>query len=486
MTSFIGRKKELILLKETFDSPRSEFRIIRGRRRVGKTSLLLKAAKKRNDVIFLTGLEDIKTDRKNRDRFTVKLAKFSKDNILLSSHGLDWPALFEAVAKIAAMQSNLILIFDEIQWLARHGSGFLSDLKEAWTTKFQPSNKIKIIICGSSNKFFAHKTAGAESVLHRLRTMSDLWVTPMTLDETALFCDGWNKKEILLTQMMLGGVPYYLDLIHEPERGFIQCINEIAFTSNTIFFNEIEETLKLDISSTKRAWQVLAAIGQEGKTMKRIAEESLVPTSTVDELLEKLTSYQIIYKHHPLGEPLKGKDFGVKYSIRDEFVHFFFSVLDKEKRRIENNIKGKMLFSNILREGYYIQNFTGKAFELAIRKIIEKNGSANINKILSIHNILNYEVGTYWKRKGATGNQIDLIIDSDEDRTARIIEIKWVNHPVKADKDNAIEQVLGRCFPNHKKRKIRRFVISSSGFTEQARQFAQKHKVGLITLEDLF
>lgn len=485
MRRFIGRKKELAEIRGTFDSRHSEFRVVRGRRRVGKTSLLQEAAKDRDDVVFLSGLEDITSDRKIRNRFTERLAEFSGNAILASARDLSWPQLFQIVLEIAAQKKNLILIFDEIQWLARQGSGFLSDLKEAWTIKFQPSEKIKVIICGSSSKFFEHKTGGIDSVLHKLRTMSDICVPPMTLSETGLFCKGWNEHEIALTQMMFGGIPYYLDLISEPQRGFMQCINKIVFTANTIFFDEVKETLKLDISSLDRSIQLLEVAGQDGKTMSQIAEDSLVPPSTVDELLGKMVDYQILSKSFPMGENPKAKDFGVRYYIRDEFLNFFFNVLEREERRIGNNVSGKMIFSNVLKNGYYIENFTGKAFELIIRKIIERNLPAKINKILSIDNLTDYEVGSFWKTNGE-GNQIDLIVNSSEDRCVRIIEVKWSNQKIGTEGGNAIEQVLGRTFPNRKRYKLRRFVVASSGFTDAARSIAQEHDVGLIDLEDLF
>lgn len=486
MGMFIGRKGELRSLKETFDSRRSEFRVVRGRRRVGKTRLLQESIGGRGGAIFISGMEDVNSDRKIRDKFIKRLAEFSGNTILNSAQNVPWPQIFQITAEIAAFHKNLILIMDEIQWLARHGSGFLSDLKEAWTTKFQPAGNIKIIICGSSNKFFELKTAGAETVLHKLRTMSDIWVMPMTLGETGIFCKGWNRHEIVLTQMMFGGVPYYLDLISEPERGFMQCINDAAFTAKTIFFDEVKETLKLDLSSIERAVETLSVIGQDGKTMERIAKDSLIPTSTLDELLEKLVNYQILFKNYPVGEIPKSRSLGVKYYIRDEFLNFYFNVLDKIRGRIKNNVRNKMILGGVIEDGYFIKNFTGKAFELVVRKIIERNLPAKINKILSINNLSNYETGSYWKTEDTSGNQIDLIVDSGEDRCARLIEVKWLNGKVGIERGNAIEQALERNFPNRKGHSVRRFVIASSGFTSEARIFAKENGVSLIELEDLF
>ena len=286
--------------------------------------------------------------------------------------------------------------------------------------------------------------------------------------------------------MIFGGIPYYLDLISEPKRGFMQCINDLAFTAKTIFFDEVKETLKLDLSSLGRVVELLSVIGQDGKTMERIAKDSLIPTSTLDELLEKLVNYQTLFKNYPIGETPKAKNFGMKYYIRDEFLNFFFNVLDKNKNRIKNNARNKMILNDVIEDGYYIKNFTGKAFELVIRKIIERNLPARINKLLSIDNLFNYEIGSYWKTENIFGNQIDLVVDSDEDRTTRLIEAKWLNGKVGIEKGNAVEQVLGRNFPNRKGHNIRRFVVASSGFTVEAMTLAKENNVTLIQLEDMF
>lgn len=486
MRTFIGRREELSALAEVFDSPRSEFRVIRGRRRIGKTRLLTEAAKDRTDTIFFTGAEDVTADKKNRERICEKLADFAKDDVLKAAKGLSWNSIFEKITKIAASRQNMMIIFDEIQWIARQGSGFLSDLKEAWTRLFQPSGKTKIIICGSSSKFFEHKSSGSESVLYKLRTMSDIRLKPMTLSETSQFCEGWNRQEVVMAQMMFGGVPYYLDLIIAPERGFVQCINDIAFTSKTIFFDEVVETLKLDLSSTTRAIQILSVLGQSGKTLKQISENAHLSASTVDELAEKLVDYGVLYKRYPLGLQPKANDFGMKYFIADEFLNFYFNVLDREQRAIKNNVSGRLLFKSVFKEGYYIKNFTGKAFELVISKIIKGGMNAPINKKLSINNLEKYEVGSFWRTGDSDGNQIDIVVSSDEDRCTRLIEAKWTNKKVGAEPGNAIEQVLNRDYPNPKGHKINRFVVSSSGFTSEAVSFASKNQVGTIELDDLF
>ena len=55
-------------------------------------------------------------------------------------------------------------MFDEIHWIAKRNSGFVSKVKRAWLS-WEKAGNIKVIICGSSNRFFDDKTGTASSIL---------------------------------------------------------------------------------------------------------------------------------------------------------------------------------------------------------------------------------------------------------------------------------------------------------------------------------
>ncbi len=53
MKKFIGRKEEINALAKAYRSPKSEFVVIYGRRRVGKSELILQFIKKRAAIYYL-------------------------------------------------------------------------------------------------------------------------------------------------------------------------------------------------------------------------------------------------------------------------------------------------------------------------------------------------------------------------------------------------------------------------------------------------
>ena len=88
ITEFINREAELKSLEERYKKNSFEFIPIYGRRRVGKTELILQFIKNKKSIYFLATAG---TKRENIERFKVA----SSHLIDLSSIKEDWEAIFE-------------------------------------------------------------------------------------------------------------------------------------------------------------------------------------------------------------------------------------------------------------------------------------------------------------------------------------------------------------------------------------------------------
>jgi uncharacterized protein len=169
----------------------------------------------------------------------------------LRTQELSWLEVFETVGKYVCelKESPLVLMMDEIQWIAKRNIGFVSQLKEAWV-QWEMNPSVKLIISGSSNRFFEDKTGGDAKILRGMRTHGDIWVRPFSLWEVRkYFFSKWTDEEICLIYMMTGGVPYYLCRVPKVTN-FIRAVNETFFTRRTIFLEEIEEILDLEFNQT--------------------------------------------------------------------------------------------------------------------------------------------------------------------------------------------------------------------------------------------
>ena len=98
---------------------------------------------------------------------------------------LSWDTLFDAVAVHAlglAPGESVSLLLDEVQWLAGRRTGFVGLLKEHWG-EWRKIDRIKVVLCGSSNRFFHDWTDGELAPLRGLRTHASIEVPPFSLRE---------------------------------------------------------------------------------------------------------------------------------------------------------------------------------------------------------------------------------------------------------------------------------------------------------------
>lgn len=421
------RLQEYRQIESAVEKKNSQFIYVRGRRRVGKSWLLEKLAKENKNIFYFMGASDAKVNVTMGD-FAEAWALFSGDSNLhtIKKSSLNWSMLFKYILGYALKSpKSVVIILDEIQWIAKEGSGFIGKLKEAWVS-WEKSKKIKVIVCGSSNKFFINKSGGEEQILRGLRTQADIIINPIPFSVVAKKkFKKWKIQEAAIAYMMTGGVPYYLNQIDEG-LGFIHGLNNAFFVKNTIFLNEIDEILRLDFNKAgvTKVKKILKHISLQGCSQKEIEKKSGVPKATVNEILNKLVEYGIVQALSPISEKVKAIQAGYKYVINDYFINTYFNLIEPIEKKINAN-QNQLLFSqNYLTsdKGYYIPNYTGYMYEKLVRTIIEDRDMKRV--VFKKLNLTDpdFVIKQHWDYE----QQIDLIIEHKLDRISRALEIKWI------------------------------------------------------------
>jgi len=104
---FYGRTYELSAIKKAIESGKSEFGIIYGRRRIGKSELLKKLIKRKGDLYF-EGLQSARTP-KQIAHFLDQLSKQTYSPRILAK---DWSEAFDALTHYIHKGKHYI-VFDE-------------------------------------------------------------------------------------------------------------------------------------------------------------------------------------------------------------------------------------------------------------------------------------------------------------------------------------------------------------------------------------
>lgn len=485
---FYGREKDIQRIDELIKREKSQFCYIRGRRRVGKSSLLKKFTEKNKNCFYFIGKEDTSTNELQMD-FARQWQKFSGEDFLLKlkSEYLSWTEIFQSILQYVEKRKNKItIIFDEIQWIAKTGSGFVGSLKSAWLD-WEGSGKINVLVCGSSNKFFFDHVGGEEKILRGMTTHSTIWLQQFSLQELKeYYFPDWALEQICLTYMMLGGVPYYLNQI-DVRKPFVHAINEAVFTRQGVFLNEINEILNLDFNqkAMDNVISVVTTLSQSGISAAGVCKKTGIAQSTVYEILNKLCNYQIAFRR---------QDFeGINiFYLKDFYLNFYSRILESLRYKIETNEKGLLFPYECLPSNncYYIPNFSGQAFELLIMSVLENRQyivdsdfRLGLSKKLFFADV-NYEIESYRNNQA----QIDILVKHDSDRVVRLIECKWSDNMKIKDCISALQRkaAIYRKMKGDKYQQIKLFLCSGTQVTKDQLKTARESNVDVILPEDLF
>ncbi len=485
----INRNEEIQYLTELKNEVKSGFLYVRGRRRVGKSWLLQEFRDQclKKECFYFSGVADL-NNNETIERFVIEWEIFiGKQSLSLYKKSQQtWDRIFAEISLYAKVvkraKKKFVLILDEIQWLAKERSGFAGILKQAWI-ELEKIGNIKIIVCGSSSKFFHTKTGGEETILRGLQTKATLWLQPITLSEVKKYIlPNWSLEEICLTYMMFGGIPYYLNQIDE-QKGFIHAINICAFLSSSLFLNEVDEILRLEFnkSGVNTVKKILSNVGQNGSSHKSLVEKTGFNLSRINETLEKLEEYNLIFEKIPAHENPKLNKAGSIYYMKDFYLNFYFQIISPRQELIKYNLKGLLFPYSVIhsQKGYYIENFSGKAFELLVRSVLEDKRHLNLNIFKKLHLIdANYEVLDWWNKQ----SQVDLLVEHKYDKISRIIECKWAYNEDK----NWIDEVIYKKYePPNKFRKMFVLVLACEPSVAFLKQAKEKNVI-VVTLEDFF
>ena len=157
---FVGRENELSRLDGLWKKSVSSLVTIRGRRRIGKSTLVSEFAK-RSGARFLK-LEGLQPkDGVDNDMqlaaFGRQLGRQVKGD---KSKPADWFGAFSRLEKALKGNGRIIVLLEEISWMGKYDPGFAGELKYAWDNWFSQHPKVIVFLCGSVSSSRARLLSG--------------------------------------------------------------------------------------------------------------------------------------------------------------------------------------------------------------------------------------------------------------------------------------------------------------------------------------
>lgn len=399
---FYNREKEISRLYEIKQASQynAQLTVVTGRRRIGKTQLILKATELEETPVLYFFVARKAENFLCQDFQQEIVAKLG---IPIMGEVSSFAKQFEYLM-ILSQQRAFTLIIDEFQEFFRVAPSVYSDMQHYWDI-YKEKSKINIIVCGSVYSLM-HKIFENQKEPLFGRATAKMSVKPFAVSVLKKILGDYHPKytseDLLALYSFTGGVAKYVQQLMDAGATTYKKMLSHMIKEDSTFIGEGRNMLIEEFGTEYATYfTILSAIARGENTRAKI--EALVKREIGGYLTKLEQDYGLITKSTPIFSKVETKN--VRYVIEDNFLMFWFRFIYKYGYMVEvGNYEG---LKTIIDRDY--KTFSGKMLEKYFRtKFIQ---SGNITHI-----------GGYWDRKGE--NEIDLVVVNEIEQQAQIVEVK--------------------------------------------------------------
>lgn len=464
MTSFIGRKNELMTLENEY-SRDGGFVVLYGRRRVGKTTLIKEFIKDKTALYFLATEEK---ENQNMRRFLNSLASFSGQEYLKNSSFHDWDALFQILANFKPNDKK-VLIIDEFQYLVSVNPAFTSIFQNAWDEILKDKN-VMVILCGSFISMMTTHTLSYGSPLYGRRT-AQIRLQPLEFTELRKAFPTNTFTNQVEFYAVTGGVPKYFEFF-DNEKTLYENIEMHIFNKSGFLYEEPLFLLEKEVREPLNYFSIIKTIAEGSHKLSEIATKLEQKSNSLSPYLNTLIDLFLIEKRVPITEKFPEKSRRGLYYIRDNFINFWFTYVYP--------FKGELEFGN----QQIVFDKMEANFKSYFVSFIYEDICKNIFASLCREKVIDFtptKIGSYWS--GAGGVEIDVVAVDESHKTIFAGECKYYeNKPVEIDVySSLLEKCKNSDFDDYK---IIYGLFSKTGFDRRLLELSNNNPNLVLINED--
>ncbi len=422
-----ARKEQLQTMTDLLQVDKSYFVAVTGRRRIGKT-YLIDTVYQQQMCLRITGIQDASQSIQIAN-FVQKLAEYSSMPIVVMPK--NWQQVFVLVKQyLQTLPKNKkhVIFIDELPWISTLRSGFIQLLAHLWNDYLSKQKHFILAICGSATSWIHKKILADVGGFHN-RVTHHIHLQPFTLAETKEFL---LQKKIKLTDseiaelyMILGGIPYYLELIKKGESA-AAAIDRLCFAPGGLLKMEYNHLYKALFDNSANHEAIVSTLAKSNTGISRLelcAKAKVAFGGPFTRTMEDLVLTGFVVEHYPFGKIKQG----TVYRLTDEFSVFYHRFISKHKKATAG------IWQEISKTQTY-KIWLGYAFEALCMRHLPQ-----IKKVMSIPNV--YTEVSSFIQKGTQenkGTQIDIVIDR-ADNTVNLCECKYYTSAYEVTKQYAQE-----------------------------------------------
>lgn len=404
---FYNRERELELLARTREvafGNHSQMTVLTGRRRIGKTKLILKSCEGTPTVYLFV----------RRSNEAALCAQFAETvarslNTYVSSEITSFVSLFETLMSIGRNLS-FNLVVDEFQEFFYINPSIYSGVQDVWD-RYKDETHVNFVASGSvytlmHRIFMEYK----EPLYGRCDSVIKLkpFTTSVLKQILSDYHPDYTNDDLLALYTFTGGVPKYIELLLDKECYTVESMTDCIIQENSIFLEEGNVLLIQEFGKKYgNYYAILSAIASGRNTASGISE--YVGNASVGGLLQRLEEdYEVIAKKRPV--LAKEGTQNVRYEITDNFLRFWFRYIVKHQDFIQSGLFEKL--AEIVKADY--PTYSGLTLEKYFREQLREKK-------------LYKNIGSWWetsKGKDVDQNEIDIVAISADSPQVFIAEVK--------------------------------------------------------------
>lgn len=397
---FYNREEELVLLgKNRIQSERqSVMTTLIGRRRIGKTSLLLKSVEGTR-YLYLYVSKD------NEQLLCKKFQEQAITTLGIQIYGqiTSFGQLFEQLMKYG-MENHYTLIIDEFQNFLSINKAIPSSIQDVWD-RYKACSHVNLILCGSIYSMMKKIFENGDEPLYGRRD-SNMRLLPFSIETLKQILYDHNPTytadDLLCLYMLTGGVAKYVALLMDVGATSKAKMLRCALATDSPFLTEGTELLVSEFGRDYGTYFSILQLIAGGMTMQSEID-SVIGKNTGAYLSNLHEDYTFISKNIPILS--KPGVRSIKWQIEDPFLRFWFRFVYPYQGLIESNQTSLLL--QYVTDNY--MQFTGKTLERFYHDWAMQSGRYT-------------RIGNWWDKKGE--NEINMVALNEFEKTCVIAEIK--------------------------------------------------------------
>ncbi|MBS0629262.1 MAG: ATPase [Verrucomicrobia bacterium] len=433
MGRFIGRESEMQKLGLLLKKKSSSLVVIHGRRRIGK-SRLAEEFGSNHRFISLSGLPITGsiTAQDQRNEFMRQLSiKYGVPKI----ESDDWGNLFWILASIS-QSGRVVILLDEISWMAHKDDTFLGKLKINWDQHFSKNPELILILCGSVSSWIEENILSSTSFLGRISL--DIMLRELSLSECRKF---WPKRissyEVLKVLAITGGVPKYLEEIVS-ELSAENNIRNLCFNPDGILFREFDQIFSdLFKKRAKYHQEIVKTLAGGAQNLDEICKKlSIEKSGNISQDLHHLQQAGFIQIDATWNLKEKITSRLKRFRLSDNYIRFYLKYILPRQEQI---LSGTMQLQTVESLPGWLTTL-GLQFEnLILANKLSLFSKLDISPDSVVHS------GPFFQRKTKIldGCQIDLMIQT-KTKNLYLCEIKFSENPIGSSVIKDVEDKLKR------------------------------------------